>query len=79
MVKNYSVPASNLNRRHNTICYHIVREYQYAVTLRVGWIPGEYNLEYLFTKTTMTGNTRHGMVELILYNKAVALREKDEI
>ena len=31
-------------------------------TLRVWWIPGEYNLEYLFTKTTITVNMRHSMV-----------------
>ena len=46
--------------------------------LRLGWIQGEYNLADLFTKTTMTGNTRHGMVESIFYNKAVVVMEKDE-
>ena len=63
LVTNSSVTASVLNKRHNAICYHRVREAQDSGTLRVGWIPGEYNLAYLFTKTTMTGNMRHGMVE----------------
>ena len=44
--------------------------------MRVGWIPVEYNLEYLLTKTTMTGKMRHGVVESIFYNKEVVIREK---
>ena len=63
VVKNSGVPASVLNKRHNVICYHRVREAQASVTLRVGCIPGDYNLAGLLTKTTMKGNTRHGMVE----------------
>ena len=78
MVTNSSVPASVLNKRHTTICYHRVVEAQDAGTLRVGWIPGQYNIAYLFTNTTMTGNMRHGMIESIFYNKAVVIREKDE-
>ena len=35
VVTNSSVPASVLNKRHNSICYHIVREAQAAGTLRV--------------------------------------------
>ena len=62
VVKKYSVPSSVLNKRHNDICYHRVREAQASGTLRVGWIPGEYNLADLLTKTTMTGNMIHGMV-----------------
>ena len=44
----------------------------------VGWITGEYNLEYLLTKTTMTVNMRHGIVESIFYNKSVVIRDKDK-
>ena len=47
--------------------------------MRVGWIPGEYNLADLLTNTTMTGNMRHGMVEQMFYNKAEVIREKDKI
>ena len=46
--------------------------------MRVGWIPGDYNLADLYTKTTMTGNARHEMVEYIFYNKAVVIMDKDE-
>ena len=76
MVENYSVSASVSNKRHNTICYHRVIESQTAGTLKLGWIPGEYNPSYLLTNTTTTGNMRHGMVESIFYNKAVVVREK---
>ena len=44
----------------------------------LGWIPGEYNLTDLLTKTTMTGNMRNGLVELIFYNKAAVIRKKDK-
>ena len=44
LVANFSVPASVLNKRHNNICYQIVRESQASGTSRVGWIPGEYNI-----------------------------------
>ena len=47
--------------------------------LRVGWITSEYNVADLLTKTTMTRNIRHRMVESIFYNKAVVIREKEEI
>ena len=76
MVTNSSVPESFLNKRRNTTCYHRVRESQDDGTSRAVWITGEYSLVDLLTKTTMTGNTRHRMVEFILYNKAVIIREK---
>ena len=79
VVKKSSVQASVLNKIYNPICYHIAIEAQSARTLKVGWIPRKYNLAYLFTKTTITGNMRHGMVESILYNKSVVIREKDVI
>jgi len=53
VVINSSVPTSVLNKRHNAICYHRVREAQAAGIIRVGWIEGKNNLADLFTKTTM--------------------------
>ena len=47
--------------------------------MRVRWIPSEYNLADLLTKTKMAGNIRHGMVDLIFYNKEVVIREKGKI
>ena len=69
VVTNSSVTASVLNKIHNTICYHRVRESQASGTLRVVWIPCEYNLADLSKGTTMAVKMRHGMVELIFYNK----------
>ena len=73
MVKKSSVPVSVLNKGHNYICYHRVRETQVDGKLRVRVILGEYNLADLFTNTTMTVNMRNGLVELIFYNKVVLL------
>ena len=40
VVNNSSIPTSPLNKMHNFICYHKVREAQDAGIVRVGWIPG---------------------------------------
>ena len=47
--------------------------------LRVGWISGEYNLEYLLTSITMTATMIHRIVESICYNKSVLIREKKSL
>ena len=73
VVTNSSVPASTLNKRHNAICYHKVREAQAAGTIRVGWIEGTHNLADLFTKTTMPGNVRQALVNSIFHNDAAPL------
>ena len=70
VVTNASVPTSMLNKRHNAICYHRVRESQAAGRIRVGWIPGKRNLADLSTKMTMAGNVRHSIMEVIFHNKA---------
>ena len=70
VVNNSSIPTSALNKRQNTIYYQRVMEDQAAGILRVGWIPGEFNLEEWFIKTTMTGNTRHNLVDSIFSNTA---------
>ena len=70
VVKNLIIPTTALDKRHNYIYYHRVREAQAAGILRVGWIPGDFNLEDLFTKTTTSGNTRHNLVDSIFSNTA---------
>ena len=47
---NSSVPESTLKKRHNSICYHMVREAVAANILSVAWIPGTKNPADLFTK-----------------------------
>ena len=70
VVKNLSIPTSALNKRHNAIFYHTIREAQAPGILRAMWIPGEFNLAYLFTNTTMPGDTRHDLVYSVLSNTA---------
>ena len=70
VVKNSSIPTSALNKKNDAIYHHRVREAQAAGILRVGWVPGECNLEDLFTNTTMPGNTRHNLVDSIFSNTA---------
>ena len=70
VVKNSNIPTPALNKRHNNIYYHRVREAQYAVIIQVGCIPGEFNLADLFTNTTMPGNKRHNLVDSIFSNTA---------
>ena len=65
-----SIHTSALNKRYNAIFYNRVMEDQAAGILRVGWIPGEFNLTDFFTKTTMPGDTRHNLVDSILSNTA---------
>ena len=74
VVTNSSVPASVLNKRHNAICYHRVREAQAAQIIRVAWIPGDLNLSDLLTKTTMPANKKNGFVEQVFTNKATCYR-----
>ena len=62
---NASVPTSILNKRHNAICYHHVREAHTAGTIRVGWIQGEYNKADLATKTTLSTKRRYELISTL--------------
>eukprot|EP00557_Chaetoceros_sp_GSL56_P014199 CAMPEP_0176484462 /NCGR_PEP_ID=MMETSP0200_2-20121128/4466_1 /TAXON_ID=947934 /ORGANISM="Chaetoceros sp., Strain GSL56" /LENGTH=360 /DNA_ID=CAMNT_0017880935 /DNA_START=761 /DNA_END=1843 /DNA_ORIENTATION=- len=73
VVTNTSVPSSVLNKRHNAICYHRVREAQAAGIIRVGWIPGTENLADLLTKTTIAGNVKNDIVQSIFCNQACVI------
>ena len=50
VVKNTTLPASTLTKRHNAINYHAVREAAAAGILRVGKEDGQSNLADVFTK-----------------------------
>ena len=77
VVTNASVPVSVLNKRHNAICYHRVREAQAAMIIKTGWIPGDLNLADLLTKTTMAGNKKDGFVRKLFCNDAVVIGIED--
>ena len=70
VVNNLSIPTSDLKKRHNVIFYHRVMEAQGAGILWVGWVPGDFNLEDLFTKKTMPRNKNHNLVDSIFFNTA---------
>ena len=53
VVMNVSKPESTLQKKHNAINYHAVREAAAARILRVGKEDGEMNLADLLTKVLM--------------------------
>ena len=65
VVTNSTIPTSMLNKKHNSICYHRVREAQAAGTIRIAWIDGDYNQSDIFTKTSITTEKRYGIAREI--------------
>ena len=45
-----------------------------AGTIMIGWIRGDFNLAYLFKKTTMSGKLIHRLVNNIFNNEAAPLK-----
>ena len=78
MVTNSSVPVSVLNKRHNAICYHRVREAQAAQIIRVAWISGEMNISDLLTNTTMPANKKNQCVQGIFTNTSIVINRDDD-
>jgi hypothetical protein len=78
VVTNASIPSSVLSKKHNSICYHRVREAQAAGTIRVGWIEGEYNKADIGTKTTLNTGRRNLLSSSIFNNKCTVI-ERDRI
>jgi len=54
VTKNASIPSSVLSKKHNSICYHKVREAEASGAQRVGWISGDYNQADILTKTSLS-------------------------
>jgi len=73
VVTNSSVPTSVLNKRHNTICYHRVREAQAAGIIRVGWIEGTKNVADLLTKTTLSNESKRRFTQFIFDDDSTSL------
>ena len=73
VVTNSRVPTSVLNKRHNAICYHRVREAQAAGTIRVGWIEGKNNVADLFTKTTLSNEMKRTFIQHIFNDRVTPL------
>ena len=50
VVRNSTIPTSTLQRKHNSICYHFVRESIAIKQIRVAYIPTSENLADMLTK-----------------------------
>ena len=66
VVLSASVPTTMLNKKHNAICYHRVREAAAAMTVRIAKEDTESNLSDLFTKVLST-TRRKGLLHHITY------------
>lgn len=73
---NASVPTSVLNKRHNAICYHRVREAHTAGTIRVGWIQGEYNKADIGTKTTIPTKRRYELINTLFTENVTVVKSE---
>ena len=68
VVINLSVSISMLNNKHNVTYLYRVREAQAAKIIKVGWVQSELNLKNLFTKITLSSETRRRLVKSNLNN-----------
>jgi hypothetical protein len=51
VVKNSTIPSSTLQKKHNSICYHFVREAVASHIICIAFIPSGENLADMLTKT----------------------------
>ena len=71
VVKNLIIPTSHLNKIHNSIFYHQVREAQAAEIIWVGWIEGIRKLADFFTNAENYIPTRQGIISKIFNENEV--------
>jgi len=66
MVRNSSVPESQLKKKSNSIAYHYVRERAAAGVVIINYEPTGLNLADMLTKT-QSGAVRKRLVQYVLY------------
>ena len=66
VVKNSSVPESQLKKKSNSIAYHFVRQVAAADVARISYEPGETNLADMLTKI-QSGTTRKRLAKWVLF------------
>ena len=66
VVTNSTVPSSTLQKKHNSICYHYVREAVAAKCLRIAYVPSDQNLADVLTKPLGASKLRN-FIQRILY------------
>ena len=79
VVTNISIPSSELNRKHNSICYYRVQEVHTYGMIRVGWISGEYNKADIGTKTTIPTKIRYELLNSIFNEKVSTITKKSHV
>ena len=65
VTKNATVPASTLSKKHNSICYHKVRESVASGWISIAWIKSQDNLADLFTKV-LPRVTRNDLIDKMM-------------
>ena len=65
VMKNATVPTSMLSKKHNSICYHKVRESVASRWINNAWIKSSLNIADLFTKV-LPMVTRNGLVDRMM-------------
>ena len=76
VVTNISIPSSVLNKKHNSIFYHRVREAHTSGTIQVGWISGEFNKAYISKNTTITTKRQYELLNSIFNEKVTTITKK---
>ncbi len=66
VVTNSTVPSSTLQKKHNSICYHYVREAVAAKCLQIAYVPSDQNLADVLTKPLGASKLRN-FIQRILY------------
>lgn len=66
VTRNIQSPQSTLKKKHNSICYHRVREAIAREIILVGWVPSLRNIADLFTKS-LTQDRRGYLLSSLIY------------
>ena len=65
--KSNSDQSQTLNRKHNSVCFHLAREAVAAGVARLGWIKGTENPADIFTKI-LDRVKRAKFVRMLIFN-----------
>ena len=76
VITNVSIPSSVLNKKHNSIFYHRVREAHTAGTIIFEWVSGEYNKYDIGTKTTIPTKRQYDLLNSIFNEKVSIITKK---
>ena len=72
VVNSASKVEARLNKKHNAICFHTVREASAAKVVRVGWEPTDTNIADIFTKMLDTEQRRNLLMGIFTKGGEVA-------